>query len=148
MNNKRLAFTVLAAGVFAVACNKEQTTSEQLKDAQAESKQATQGMKDYSYAQKSAFVETMQVQLAALNRDVDQLTAKVAASSAAVKVEAKPKLQALRDQAGQLNKQLDEVRNATEPAWDSIKNGFQTAFESSKDGFSQARQWVSDKVAP
>jgi ElaB/YqjD/DUF883 family membrane-anchored ribosome-binding protein len=86
--------------------------------------------------------------LTALNGDLDQLVAKVEKSSDAVKAEAKPKLQALRDQTAQLNKQLDEVKNATESTWDSVKNGFKKAYESSKDGFNQARQWASDKIAP
>jgi ElaB/YqjD/DUF883 family membrane-anchored ribosome-binding protein len=90
----------------------------------------------------------MQVQLAALNRDLDQLSAKVEKASDAVQAEAKPKLQALRDQTAQLNKQLDEARNATESTWDSVKGGFKKAYEASKDGFQQARQWVSDKIAP
>ena len=58
------------------------------------------------------------------------------------------KLQALRDQTAQLNKQLDEVKNATESTWDSVKGGFKKAYEASKEGFQQARQWVSDKIAP
>ena len=148
MKNKTLVLTVLSAAVFAAGCNKEQTTSEQLDKAQAETKKAAQDMKDYTYAQKSAFVATMEGQLAALNRDLDQLSAKIETSSDAVKAEAKPKLQALRDQTAQLNKQLDEVKNATESTWDSVKGGFNKAYESSKDGFNQARQWVSDKVAP
>jgi chromosome segregation ATPase len=131
-----------------VSCNKEPTTSQQLDKVQAETKQAAQDMKDYTYAQKSAFVETMQTQLTALNRDLDQLAAKVESSSDTVKAEAKPKLQALRDQTVQLNKQLDAVKNATESTWDSVKHGFETAYASSKDGFQQARQWVSDKIAP
>ncbi|HZR18932.1 MAG TPA: hypothetical protein VFE51_16715 [Verrucomicrobiae bacterium] len=148
MKNQTLVLTLLSAAVFTVACNKEQTTSEQLDKAQAETKQAAQDMKDYTYAQKSAFVETMQGQLTALNHDLDQLSAKVEASSDSVKAEAKPKLQALRDQTSQLNKRLDEVKNATESTWDSVKDGFKKAYESSKDGFTQARQWASDKVAP
>lgn len=147
MKRKTLVLTLLSAAVL-VACNKEQTTSQQLDKAQAETKQAAQDMKEYTYAQKSAFVETMQVQLTALERDLDQLTAKVEASSDSVKAEAKPKLQALRDQTAQLNKQLDEVKNATESTWDSVKSGFRKAYDSSKDGFNQARQWVSDKIAP
>ena len=79
---------------------------------------------------------------------MDQLSAKVEKSSDAVKAEAKPKLQALRDQTAQLNKQLDEVKNATESTWDSVKGGFKKVYESSKEGFQQARQWVSDKIAP
>jgi cytochrome c556 len=148
MKHQNLLITLLAVGAFAVGCNKEQTTSQQLDKAQAETKQAAQDMKDYTYAQKSEFVATMQGQLAALNQDLDQLSAKVDKASDAVKAEAKPKLQVLRDQTAQLNKQLDEAKNATESTWDSVKGGFKKAFESSKEGFQQARQWVSDKLAP
>jgi cytochrome c556 len=148
MKHTNLLFTLLAASAFAVGCNKEPTTSQQIDKVQAETKQAAQDMKDYTYAQKAEFVETMQAQLAALNRDLDQLAAKVEKSSDAVKAEAKPKLQALRDQMAQLNKQLDEARNATESTWDSVKGGFKKAYEASKEGFQEARQWVSDKIAP
>ena len=148
MKHQIILVTLLAASAFVVGCNKEQTTSQQLDKVQADTKQAAQDMKDYTYAQKAEFVEKMQAQLTALNRDLDQLSAKVEKSSDAVKAEAKPKLQALRDQTAQLNKQLDEVKNATESTWDSVKGGFQKAYEASKDGFQQARQWVSDKIAP
>jgi ElaB/YqjD/DUF883 family membrane-anchored ribosome-binding protein len=105
-------------------------------------------MKDYTFAQKDAFVAKMQGQLTALNTDLDQLTAKVEKSSDAVKADAKPKLQALRDQAAQLNTKLNEVKNSTESTWDSVKTGTQKAWDSLKDGFQQSRQWVSDKIAP
>jgi chromosome segregation ATPase len=148
MRNTTLLLTLFSAAALAVGCNKEQTASQQLDKVQAETKQAAQDMKDYTFAQKAEFVEKMQGQLAALNRDLDQLAAKIEKSSAAVKAEAQPKLQVLRDQMAQLNKQLDEARNATESTWDSVKNGFKKAYEASKAGFQQARQWVSDKIAP
>jgi len=148
MKHTNLIFTLLAAAALAVGCNKEQTTSQQLDNVQAETKQAAQDMKDYTFAQKSEFVEKMQGQLAQLNRDLEQLAAKIENSSDTVKAEAKPKLQALREQTAKLTKQLDEVKNATESTWDSVKNGFKKAYESSKDGFQQARQWTSDKIAP
>ena len=140
--------TFLSATAFAVGCNKEGTTSQQLDKAQVKTEEAAQSMQDYSYAQKTQFVEKMQGQLTALNNDLDQLAAKIEKSSDAVKAEAKPKLQALRDQTAQLNKHLDEVRNATESTWDSVQTGFRKAYDSSKNGFQQARQWVSDKIAP
>ena len=148
MKNKTLVITILSITALAVGCNKEQTTSQQLDNAQAETKQAAQDMKDYTFTQKTEFVEKMQGQLDALNKDLDQLSAKIESSSDAVKAEAKPKLQALRDQTAQLNKQLDEAKTATESTWDSVKNGFSKAYDATKDGFNQARQWVSDKIAP
>jgi ElaB/YqjD/DUF883 family membrane-anchored ribosome-binding protein len=148
MKNKTLAITILSIAAFAVGCNKEQTTSQQLENVKTETKEAAQDMKDYTFAQKAEFVKQMQIQLDNLNKDLDQLAAKIESSSDAVKAEAKPKLQALRDQAAQLNKQLDDARNATESTWDSVKAGFQKAYEATKDGFNQARQWVSDKIAP
>jgi len=148
MKNKTLVITLLSIAAFAVGCKKEQTTSQQIENVKTETKQAAQDMKDFTFAQKAEFVKTMQGQLDALNKDLDELSAKIDSSSDAVKAEAKPKLQALRDQAAQLNKQLDEARNATESTWDSVKTGFQKAYEATKDGFNQARQWVSDKIAP
>ena len=147
MKDQKLLITLLALSAFAAGCDRQQTTSQQLDKVQSETKQAAQDMKDYTYGQKSAFVESMQTRLAALNVDLDQLSSKVDKSSDAVKAEAKPKLQALRDQTAQLNKQLDVVKNATESTWDSVKSGFQKAYESSMDGFQQARQWVSAKIA-
>jgi len=148
MKNKTLVITILSITALAVGCNKEQTTSQQLDNAQAETKQAAQDMKDYTFTQKTEFVEKMQGQLDALNKDLDQLSAKIESSSDAVKAEAKPKLQALRDQTAQLNKQLDEAKDATESTWESVTNRFSKAYEARKDGFNQARQWVSDKIAP
>jgi len=148
MTHKNLLITLLAASAFAVGCDKEQTTSQQLDKVQAKTEQAAQDMKDYTYAQKTEFVEKMQTQLTALNQDLDQLSAKVDKSSDAAKAEAKPKLQALRDQADKLNQQLDKAKNATESTWDDVKAGTKKAYNELKDGFQQARQWVSDKIAP
>jgi chromosome segregation ATPase len=148
MKNKTLLITFLSAAAFAVGCDKEKTTAQQIETVKTETKQATQDMKDYTFAQKDEFVKSMQGQLATLNQDLDKLSAKVDSSSDAIKAEAKPKLQALRDQAAKLNQQLADAQNATESTWDSVKAGTQTAYESVEKGFNDARQWVSDKIAP
>jgi chromosome segregation ATPase len=148
MKNKISVITFLFIAAFATGCDKPQTTSQQLDTVKTETKQAVQDMKDYTFAQKAEFVAAMQVQLDALNKDLDGLSAKIDSSSDAVKAEAKPKLQALRDQATQLNKQLDESRNATDSTWDSVKSSFSKGYQATKDGFNSARQWVSDKIAP
>ena len=140
--------TFLSIAAFAAGCEKEQSTTQQIEKVKVETKQAAQDMKDYTFAQKTEFVAAMQVQLDALNKDIDQLSAKIDSSTDAVKAEAKPKLQALRDQTAQLDKQLADAKNATDSTWDSVKAGFSKAYNATKDGFNQARQWVSDKIAP
>jgi Tfp pilus assembly protein FimV len=139
--------SALASLMFAVGCNKDDT-SKQLEKAQTDAKQAADEMKDYTYAQKDAFVKKMQVQLDALKKDLDTLSAKIESSSAQVKAEAKPKLEALRAQQGQLSAQFDKVKAASASTWESVKAGFNSAYDSSKDGFTKARQWVSEKIAP
>jgi len=131
-----------------VGCDKEKTATQQIETVKTEAKQAAQDMKNYTYAQKAEFVKSMQGQLTTLNQDLDKLAAKIDSSSDAVKAEAKPKLQALREQVAKLNQQLVEAQNATESTWDSVKAACEKAYEATKNGFNQARQWVSDKIAP
>ena len=148
MKNKILLLTFLSAAAFAVGCEKEKTTAQQIETVKTETKQAAQDMKEYTFAQKDEFVKYMQGQLTTLNQDLDQLAAKIDKSSDAIKADAKPKLQALRDQTAKLNQQLADAQNATESTWDSVKAGTKAAYESAEKGFNDARQWVSDKIAP
>jgi len=156
MKHKHLLITLLAASAFALGCKPSEpsadgtrnATEKQLDKVQMKTTEAAQDMKDYAYAQKAEFVEKMQGQLAEINRDLDQLSAKIDKANDAAKAEAKPKLQVLRDQADKLNQQLDKAKNATESTWDDIKAGSKKAYNDLKDGFQQARQWVSDKIAP
>jgi ABC-type transporter Mla subunit MlaD len=148
MKHKVILITALSVAALICGCNKDETTSQQLEKAKTETKEAAQDLKDYTYAQKQEFVQQMQTRLNALNQELDQVSAKVEGSSDAVKAEAKPKLQALRDQAKQLSKQLDDVKGSSESTWDSVKAGAEKAFEGLTNGVYQARQWVSNKVAP
>ena len=60
MKRKSLVTTLLAAASFVVGCDKEQTPAQQLDMVTAETKQAAQDMKNYTFAQKAEFVATMQ----------------------------------------------------------------------------------------
>ena len=148
MKHKTLLFTFLAVAAITIGCKKEQTTSQQLDEVQAKTKEAAHDLKEYTFAQKAEFSAKMQSQLDALNKDLDELSSKIEHSSDAIKAEAKPKLQALRDQAAKLKTQLGEAKNASESTWGEVKTGFSKGYGELKDGFQQARQWVSDKIAP
>ena len=149
MKQKTLLLTFLTVAALTVGCDKP-TPSQQLEKVQEKTAEAAQDLKEqnYTYAQRAEYTEKMQSQLAGINKDLDDLAAKIEKSSDAVKAEAKPKLQALREQTAQLGRQLDDVKNATESTWESVKAGFKRGYEATKDGFHQARQWVSEKIAP
>jgi chromosome segregation ATPase len=150
MKHKTLFLALIAIAALTVGCNKEQTASERIDKLQTQTQEAAEDLKEknYTFAQKTEFTEKMQSQLSVLNKELDQLEARIEKSSASVKAEAKPKVQMLRDQASQLDKQLDQVKGATETTWDTVKATTSKSFASLKHGFQQSRQWVSDKIAP
>ena len=157
MKTQILLITFLSVAAFSVGCkppdektaaSSSESTAQQIDRVKTETKEAAQDMKDYAYAQKAEFVEKMNGQMAEINKDLDALSAKIEKSSDAAKAEAKPKLQALRDQTAKLTKQLEGAKDATESTWNDVKAGFKNGYEALKDGFQQTRQWVSDKIAP
>ena len=156
MKSTPILLALLSAATLTLGCKpaaesskvESRDTAAQLDNAKKETKEAAQDMKDYAYGQKSEFVDKMQTQLAAIKRDLDQISAQLEKSSDSAKAEAKPKLQVLRDQVAKLNKQVESAKNATESTWDDVKAGFKKGFGELNEGFQQARQWVSDKVAP
>jgi len=148
MKKITLLVSLLSAAAFVVGCDQDKTASQQMDQVKTETKQAASNMKDYTFAEKDEFVKYMQGQLATLNADLDTLSAKIDSSSDAIKAEAKPKLQALRDQAAKLNQQLTDDSNATASTWDSVKAGTQKAYDAMAAGCDDARQWVSDKIKP
>jgi len=125
-----------------------ETTTQKLDKAQAATKEAARQLRDYAFEQKAEFVAAMKSELSSLDQNLDELTAKIEKASAEAQAEAKPKLAALREQAAQLYKQLDEVDKATASTWGDIKAESEKACVALKDGVKQSRQWISDKIAP
>ena len=123
-------------------------TSAQLERMKKETREAAQAVNDYAYAQRVEFADKMRAQLAAINTQLDQLTAKVESSTSTAREEAKAKIQALREQTAQLNTKLDGVKDSTESTWNDVKAGISQGYDSVKDSLNQARQWLSDKIAP
>ena len=155
MKSNRILITAFSVAAFAVGCKPtdrqppaNDPPTPQLDQVRKESKEALQATKAYAYAQKAEFVESMKVELAALDREVDMLAAKVEKSSAATKEEANVKLQAIRTRTAELNKELDGVKDATESTWEDVKAGFKKGYDEAKDAFNQARKWLSEKIEP
>ncbi len=156
---KRLLFTSFVIGAALVAGCKpsaekttvtptSESTSKQLDKAQAAANDAAQDMQDYAFAQKDAFVTAMKAKSAALKANLDSLAATIDKSTDAVKAEAGPKLAALRKQSEKLDAQIDAVQNSNASTWEGVKADAQKTYAAVEKGFADARQWVSDKIAP
>jgi predicted nucleic acid-binding Zn-ribbon protein len=103
---------------------------------------------DYSYSQKNDYVAKLKSQMADINKQIDNLSDKVANASADARAQASPRLEALKAKARNLDVQIDKVQNASESTWDEVKMNSKKAFSDMKDGFRDARQWLSEKIAP
>ncbi len=160
MKRTQLVISLFSAAAFAVTvgCQKEsdapmadaanRDASAQLDKVKEETKEAIDATKDYAYAQKAEYAAKIRAELSELNKELDQLSAKVERSSASAKTEAKAKLQDVRERVARLGEKLDGVQNATESTWDEVKAGVKKGYEEVKDSFNQARQWLSEKIAP
>ncbi len=138
MNHKIFLLPVLAIVTFTWGCD---IAVSQHVDAKTAARELT--AKDYTFAQKTEFTESMLKELAAINQDLDQLGTKIEKSSAAVRAEAQSKLQVLHRKAEALRQRLDRAKDATESTWDTVKAGSQKAYEDLKDEFTLARLWAS-----
>lgn len=123
------------------------TAAEQLPNAGTLTKDAAVPAQDFAFAQRAEFVAMRQNQLDALNLSVDEFSARIEASSAAVKVEATPKLAALRAQAASMKKQIAHAADATSSTWSAFKVESEKTYMLFKDGVAASRQWLSDKSA-
>ncbi|GDY14574.1 hypothetical protein LBMAG53_34520 [Planctomycetota bacterium] len=154
MNHFHLPLSILAISVMCSGCTTTnqppapKTTTEKIDQVSRDTSQASQELKDYSYAQRVEFVTQMQSRLDEINREIDEIAAKVEKSNDAIKAESKPKIQTLRDQADKLKKQLSVAKDATENTWEDVKAGFRKGYADFKEGITAARQWASDKIAP
>ena len=134
--------------VVVSGCEKKQTASQQLDKVQEKSAEVAKDIKEYSYSQRDEFVKIERKHLFSLNRDLDDLAARVERSSVAVKSEAEPRITSLRERTARLNKRLDEAASATESSWDQFKSDVHATYTASTEELNKARQWLSEKIAP
>jgi len=149
-----ISFASIAA--LAVACKPASesattpsaTVDKQIDKAESAVREAAHDMKAFTYAQRTEFVAAMEKHQADLNRSLDELAASIARATPAVRAEAAPKLAALRAQSEVLAKQLAAAKDATPTTWDTVKATTNKAYDDLSKNFQQARQWLSEKIAP
>lgn len=123
-------------------------TAQSLDAAKQDAKATAKDLQDYTFAEKDAFVKEMREELAELDAKIDELGNKIASETADAKAAAQPKLDALHAQAEKLKVQLDKAEDTTEAGWDSFKQSAKEDYDALKKSCDDARQWLSDKIAP
>jgi hypothetical protein len=140
-----LAFLAGMAALLGGCAKKETTTITSQTEQGGDSKKVEV---EYSYSQKDELVSKMKQQLADVNDEMKRLSDKIANSAGNAKEEAKPKLEALKEKAKNLDVYIDKAQNATESTWGDVKDGSRKALDDAKRGFNEARAWLADKIAP
>ena len=114
-------------------------------------------MRDYTFEQKSQFVDDMKKELTAIDNELKSLNAKaeqlgaeelVDTKDKLLKLEAIYKLDIVRGDWLEAEKRLQRAENAAEPTWNDVKHDFGKAYDELKDSFEKTRQWVNDNVEP
>ena len=116
--------------------------------AKAQTKEATEAIADYAYAQKSEFVDRMAGELRDIEKELDELAAKVDQSSDEASSDAKARLQTAREKWTEAKQRLDQAERATESDWDEVMRSFDASWSALQDDVGKARRWLSDQIAP
>ena len=148
-----LALTLIALGCSSCGDTPPASTAEPAAAtaspaAQPSSSTPAQDTSTYTFAQKGEFGTTMKEKLDKLKAEIAALSAKIDKADDPAKADAKPKLQALRDQAAKLGDMLGNAQVATSASWEAVKSDFKTGYADLEVGVTDARKWLSEKIAP
>ncbi len=122
-----------------------QRQADRTQDAIAE---AARDFKAYTYEQKEQFIASMEKELVAIENNIEELGRTVQRTTGDTKAAAEDRLKKLRSQAGLLKSNINDVKNANASTWEQVKNNTHEIYENVKSSLNDARQWVSDTVAP
>ncbi len=145
--NPSILLTVIAA-TFLVGCEQEKSNSQKLDQLKAETKQVARDLDDETYGKRAEFTARTKIQLDSLNLELSQLEARIEKASGTAKADSTAKIKALREKTSELGQKLDDIKNATESNWETVKSGTKKGLVELQDQFNQARQWISEKIAP
>ena len=87
---------------------------------------------------REAYVQKMHAKIDEWSAEIDRLEAKARGAEAHMKIEYERQLEPMRAQRAQARAKLDELRGASEEAWESVREGFESAWASLSKGFKDA----------
>lgn len=138
MNKTPLLLVVFAVSTLAAGCNKSGENAKTSAQVPAEY--------NYAYDKREVYLTNASADLTALDQKINELAGKAAAAGEAVKTNAQPKLQELRNQRAALNQKLDALKKASEANWNDTKSDYMKSYNEAKNSCQQAWQWLAEKV--
>jgi len=94
---------------------------------------------DYTYDKKEEYQRALAAQMRELNVKIDELKAKAARASDAVKAEFARDMEALDRQKAVLAQNMEAVKTSSASAWDDVTAGANSAMDSVKQTYEKAK---------
>jgi hypothetical protein len=102
-------------------------------------------MRNYTFAQKSEFVDNMKKELFEIQKELDLFSATVDNSEASAKIERKSSLDATFVKLAGTRQQLNNAEKANESNWYNVNNRFRSLFVELKDSVEKTRLQMNEK---
>ncbi|MEJ2024852.1 MAG: hypothetical protein P8Y00_07525 [Deltaproteobacteria bacterium] len=88
---------------------------------------------------RDAYVKKLKAELDEWNAEIDKLAAKADGKDAEAKIEYQRRLEDLRARQRKIEKQLTELQQAGDGAWEDLKQGLDNSWQILKASFSKAK---------
>ena len=102
-------------------------------------KQDTRQAADYTYEKKEEYQRDLAAQMKELDVKIDELKAKAARASDAVKAQFARDMEALDRQKAVLAEKMEAVKTSSASGWSEVKAGANSAMESVKQTYEKAK---------
>jgi hypothetical protein len=153
-----IAFTVVTA--FAAGCNQTQSRIETVPEKHddlppdpepvgqlgQQVKDTAPATRDYAYSERTQYFEMMEGNLAQIRQDLEGLLKRAQRAGSDVKAEAKPKVEALQNDADRVDAELNQVKNATALTWDDIKASIDKSELNLEESLGLTYLWLNERI--
>ena len=102
-------------------------------------KEDSRQVADYTYEKKEEFQRSLAAQMQELDVKIDELKAKAARASDAVKAEFARDLEVLDRQKAVLAQKMEAVKSSSASGWNDVKAGANSAMDSVKQTYEKAK---------
>jgi len=137
------ALIVFAASAALAGCKPENQTAPEKpvtgQDVKDQYKDALKTTKDYATQSKDQFVAATDVRMKDLDAKIQALADKSADYKDDAKIQADKALADLRVQRDALGKKYDELKQASQDAWEKTRDGFVSAWDSVTNAYENAK---------